>query len=134
MVIASSRSVAKRIKELLLSDAGVEVKIANGSTDLGLQLNLSGSRDTTLSGKRLRQAGIRFDKIKGLMQVNKRARRLAVAAGLSKATWGRQHWDCQTRLWPNSERRWQRPQASTSLADAAALPSSLHTGTGKTQR
>ena len=64
------------------------MKNVKANRDLGLQLNLSGKRDTSLIDQRMRQAGSRFDKIKNLSQVNKRARRLSVAAGLSKATWG----------------------------------------------
>ncbi len=127
VVIASSKKVAKRIKDLLADD-GIDVKTAISNRGLVLQLNLGGAQDTTLGGKLFRQARARLSEIKGPTEVNKRARRLAVAAGLPKATWGQ----AASGLSPAAIaklRRWQPPRVSTSQADVAPRQSSLLTDT-----
>ena len=88
VLVASSRALAHRIRSKL-SQAGIHMLEAPFARDLGLTFNLSGKRSTAGLQSRHSQARSRLLKIKSLTEVNKRARRLAAAAGLSKATWGR---------------------------------------------
>ena len=64
------------------------MKIATHCRDLGITLQLAGRRQTGLARSRLAAGTARLKRIAKLAQVSKRARRLAVPAGLSKACWG----------------------------------------------
>ena len=87
VVVSSSRVVAHGIAARL-SAAGVEVKVAHASRDLGLLLNPGHRRRTTLLRARLVKAKGKMLRIAGLAQLSRGARRLAVAGGLAVGTWG----------------------------------------------
>lgn len=87
VVVASSPRLAGLIRSEL-SDYGVTVGFAPHARDLGLCLNPTKRRSTSLQAPRLAAAKVRLGRTAGLVKVNRGARKLVTTGSFPQALWG----------------------------------------------